>query len=219
MIFSFSFLDRFYNVCPEQARRDFVTKDYKKPFLQVAGGIDDHRALESRIKHGEGLPPGASPAAEPMVRALEARGPIQAEAAFAVDKHLHPVRFFDNDRAWLRGKYDVVQRFGARAFIGDWKTGKTKEASDQLEIGALLLMESDPAVETVTGANLWLKAGKVGQPYTFTRAEKGARWAKWVGKMNAVEKLDPDKVWDKREGPLCNWCPNRECEHFTGRNP
>ena len=212
--FSYSLLDRFYNVCPEQARRDFITKDFKKPFTQVAGGIDAHKVIEQRIKNKTPLPDDAK-SAEPCVLAMEQRGPIQAEVSLAIDRHLRPADFWDKS-VLLRGKFDAVQETRTTAFIGDWKTGKVREKEDQLELGSLMLMEAKPHLVSVFAANIWLQAGKLGTMFKFDRADKGARWAKWLGKMKKIEELDPSVVWERREGPLCNWCIVSDCVHWKG---
>lgn len=208
-------LDNFYEVCPEQCRRYYVVKDYKKVWAQTVGGTDVHKVIDSRIKNGVVLPPDAA-AAEPFIAAMEARGPINSEVSLAVDRHIRPTDFWENQPAkipWLRGKFDVVQRAADKisVFLGDWKTGKIRESPDQVEIGALLIMEKDPSVQTVTGANIWLKEKKLGTPYVFRREEKGERWAKWIGKMKAIEALDPSKVWERRESGLCGWCEVLDC--------
>lgn len=218
--FSYSFLDRFYNVCPEQARRDFITKDYKKPFVQVEGGVDAHRVLEARLKEKTPLPAELA-SAEPIVRSFE-RYKVKTEVAFAVDRWIKPCGFWGqggaDGHAWLRGKFDVVAYPSEKeALIADWKTGKVREKQDQLELGAMLLMENEPAVDRVVSVNVWLKTGRPGTPYVFERSGKSPLWLKWIQKMRAVEALNPEAEWEKRPGPLCGWCPVRTCEHHRGR--
>jgi hypothetical protein len=214
LIYSYSFLDQDRN-CPEAARQLFIIKEFKKTWT-VKGGIDDHKELEKRLKYQQPLPAPLAKA-EPLVRSLEQSGPVGAEISYAVKRDLTPTSFWDKG-AFLRGKYDVVLKWPdkQRAFIGDWKSGKVRESEDQLELGALLLMASEPQVQEVTGVNLWLQVPKLGTPYKFTRPDQGPRWAKWLARINAVEKRDPKVVWEKREGALCSYCPVKVCEHYRG---
>ena len=214
--FSYSFLSQDIT-CPEAARHLYVLRDFKNTWT-VSDGIDAHKILEQRLKSKQPLP-DALAHAEPMVQSLEkyAIEPLQVEVSYAVDRNLMPVGFWDRS-VFLRGKYDVVVRYPQehRACIADWKTGRVRESSDQLELGALLLMANDPAVDEVSGCNLWLQSSKVGTPYKFKRLEKGPLWAKWLSKIQAIEKRDPQVEWEKREGPLCAYCPVKTCNYYRG---
>jgi hypothetical protein len=212
---SYSSLSQFDN-CPEAMRQLFITRRFKKTWT-VDGGIDAHTVLEARLKKKTPLPPELAEA-EAFCASLEADGrPVECEVKFAVTHHITPTTFFHPD-AWLRGKFDIVKRDRdkRKAFIGDWKTGKRRESDEQLAIGADLLFENDPDIDTVTGVNLWLNAGGVGQPYVFTRATKSKRWAPLIKRLREIELLDPAKEWEKRDGPLCRYCPVKTCENYQG---
>ena len=212
--FSYSFLSQDEN-CPEAARHLFVLRDFKKSWT-TAEGIDIHKLLEQRLKAKQPLP-DALRHAEPMVLSIEkhADKPIEVEVSYAVDRNLQPTGFWTG---YLRGKYDVVVRYPQerRACILDWKSGKVRESSDQLELGALLLMANDPQIDQVSGVNAWLQKETIGTTYTFKRTEKGPLWAKWLARMNAIEKRDASVEWEKREGPLCAYCPVKTCTYYRG---
>jgi PD-(D/E)XK nuclease superfamily protein len=208
MIFSYSLLSQ-HASCPEAARQIFVLRNFKKTWT-VQGGIDEHKLLEDRLKAKRPLPPQLA-ASERYAQSLEKMGvPVQVEVGLAVDRDLKPVDFWAKT-AWLRGKYDVRIVAPPRALIGDWKTGKKRESPDQLELGALLTFANDPQVDVVTGVNVWLNAGGMGPPYVFKRFEP--RWAPWLKKMGMIEQADPAKEWEKKPGPLCNYCPVAVCAH------
>lgn len=215
MTFSYSFVSQDDN-CPEAARHLFVLRDFKKTW-SVDGGIDAHRLLEKRLKNKTALPQELSKA-EAFCASLENDGrPVESEVAFAVTQHITPTGFF-SATAWLRGKFDVIKRNhqARRAFIGDFKTGTVRETDVQLAIGADLLMENDPEIDTVTGTNIWLKPGKIGTPFVFTRETKSSRWAPRVKRLREIEARDPTKGWEKRDGPLCRYCPVKACENYCG---
>ena len=211
---SFTSLKQFDD-CPEAMRSIYVLKRYKKTYTPaITGGIDEHRALEQRIRYHQLLPEQIA-RAESLVRSLEQAGKIEVELSLAVARDMTPIGFWDG---WLRGKYDVVTRWSAdrRAFIGDWKTGKVREASDQLEIGAMLLMANDPAIDSVTGANLWLQTNSPGIPYTFHRRNLESLWLKWSRRMLTIESTDLSEPWERRESGLCGYCPVQDCPHYRG---
>lgn len=210
--FSYSFLEAF-DQCPEKARGTFVTRKYKRKWAAATeGGIDAHAALEARLKGKTPLPPFLE-GAEPIARSLERAGTVETEVLLGVTEWIKPHNSWG---AWLRGKFDVVVRRAPKAIIADWKTGKVREKEDQVELGALLLMETDPTIEEVTGFNIWLKTGAIGIPYRFHRDGKTARWGRWIAKIRKVEGLDPGIEWEKRPSGLCPWCPISSCEHYRG---
>ncbi len=214
--FSHSFISQDDN-CPEAARHLYALRDFKKSYT-VQGGIDTHKELERRLKTKQPLPADLA-GAEAFCQALERDGiPVEVEVSLAVTHHITPSTFF-SPAAWLRGKFDVIKRDHQKrkAFIGDWKTGRSDyEKDDQLALGADLLFENDPDIDTVTGANIWLKENKLGTPYTFTRASKSSRWAPRVKRLRDIEARDPRKEWEKRQGPLCKYCPVKTCENYQG---
>jgi hypothetical protein len=202
-----------FDVCPEQYRHLYIIKDYRKTYT-VEPGIDAHKAMEQRIRYQQPLPEPLQ-RVEPLVRSLESSGKVEVELSLAVARDMTRTGFWDG---YLRGKYDVVLRWPEqrRAFIGDWKTGKVRESSDQLEIGAMLLMANDPAIDSVTGANLWVQIMRPGSPYGFSRNRIDSLWLKWIKRIQAIEREDPAQVWERRESGLCGYCPVADCPHYHG---
>jgi len=197
-------------------RHLFILKDFKKTWT-VKGGIDAHRLLEGRLKKHAPLPPELQ-GAEAFCQSLEADGtPVECEVSLAVTHEIEPTSFW-HPTAWLRGKFDVIKRNPdkRKAFIGDWKTGKRRESDEQLAIGADMLMATDQSIDTVTGANIWLSDGGLGTPYVFTRQEKSKRWAPLIKRLREIEARNPAHEWEKREGPLCRYCPVKTCSNYCG---
>ena len=224
MIFSYTFLNTYGDICPEMCRRLYVLKDVKKTFSQKQdAGIDAHAVMDRHIRMGDSVPPELEFAAG-LVSALRAHAEVSSEVALAVDRALAPGRFLEKGSwmPWLRGKFDAVALGRAdgpsadAAALAEWKTGKVRESGDQLEIGALLLMARHPRIQKVTGFNVWVGARRVGQPFTFLRTQAGTLWAKWIRRMQEIEQKDATRAWEKRESPLCAYCPVRECENWMG---
>lgn len=211
--------------CPEMVRSTTITKRFKKHFTkELTTGVDQHTAIEHRVKHRTPLPPEHY-RFEPIVASFEALGPIEAELPLAVNHRCEPVGFWGASgighqiSPWVRGKYDVVVRRHSerRALIGDWKSGRADyEKELQLEIGALLLMWNDPEIDTVAGLNVYLKTGKPGRSYVFRRDEISPRTARLIKRTREIDARNTQQVWEKRPGPLCPWCPVADCENFKG---
>jgi hypothetical protein len=212
--YSYSFLDQDRN-CPEAARHLFILKDFKKTYT-VAGGIDDHRELEKHLRNGAPLPPELAHVA-PMANSFRNSG-VEVEVAYAVDRDLKPINFW-HENVFIRGKYDIVRHWPEtrHAFLGDWKSGKIRESSDQLELGALLMTARYPTIERVTGVNVWINSGpKLGTPYEFRTEENGPRWAKWLKRIAEIEQRDAAVEWERRESGLCAYCPVKVCPNYRG---
>ena len=201
-----------FDQCPEQHRHIYMLKTYKK--APYDPGVDIHKLMEARFRYSQPLPPELAHV-EPMAQSLIAQGKPECEVSLGIDRDLKPAKSYD---AWLRGKWDVILRWPdrARAFVGDWKSGKIRETADQLEIGALLLFAADAKIEEVHGANLWIGNGKaqLGIPYHFKRTD--SRWPKWIARMTTIEKLNPNEPWEMRESALCGWCPVAVCPNYKG---
>lgn len=206
-----------FDTCPEQMRHLYIVKKFKKSWTpEKDGGIDAHAVLEQRIKLQRPLPSELA-SAEALVASFERMGSVEAEVSLAVNRDLKPTAFFDKN-VWFRGKYDVVLSWPekARAFIGDWKTGKVRESSEQIERGALLFLRSFSWAKTVAGANIWLQTGKPGTLYKFRREDADHRWAKLIKKMLDIEALDEKVSWERKASPLCPYCPVADCPNYRG---
>ncbi len=184
----------------------------------MLNGTDVHAVLEKRIKEKAPAPIG-----EPFVQAFERQGAVEAEVALAVNHWLKPISFWGGNgighqtEPLIRGKFDVVITQGSSAIYADWKTGKPYENNElQFRIGALLLFAARPELQQVTGFNVWLKTGKLGQPYVFKRTETSPQWAALIKQMRTIEARDPKVEWEKQPGPLCKFCPVRSCVAYQG---
>lgn len=223
MIFSYTLL-RDYGNCPEAVRQITILKNYKKTFTgDMLNGTDVHNVLEKRIKNGPGIYKAEFEFGDKVVHAFEKRGTVEAEVPLAVNRWLQPISFWGESGVGakidplIRGKFDVVVTSGDAVVYADWKTGKPYENNEmQFRIGALLLFAARPAVQQVTGLNVWLKTGKLGQPYVFTRERASIEWAPLMKKMAEIDARKTDVEWEKQDGPLCSYCPVKSCNFYRG---
>jgi len=222
MIFSYTLI-RDYNNCPEAVRQITILKAFKKTFTgDMLNGTDAHKVLEARIKSRAPLPATVADA-EKFVAAFERQGTVEAEIPLAVNHWIEPISFWGGSgighqtEPLIRGKFDVVVTHGDSAIYADWKTGKPYENNElQFRIGALLLFANRPDLQQVTGLNVWLRTGALGQPYVFKREETSPHWATLLKKMKEIEARDPKVGWEKQSGPLCSYCPVKTCENYRG---
>ncbi len=205
LVYSYSLLNNYANVCPHQTYRRYVKKDQK--FVetpQMKWGNDVHSAMEFRLG-GKPLPPGMQQW-EPLVAPLAARSAV-AEQKLGITRTAKPCGFFD-DPVWFRGKIDVTLLEGTTACIVDFKTGNSSyEDPFELETNALLLHARHPHLKQIKGFYVWLKENRVGKPYDLDT--NGA----WHRVCELVDRFEADKTFEKRKSGLCGYCSVGDCEH------
>jgi hypothetical protein len=211
LVYSYTLLNNYANVCPHQTYRRYVKKD--QPFVETEAmkwGNAVHTALEYRLG-GKPLPPDMQQW-EPIVAAFDGRG-ATAEQKLGMTRGCAPCDFFEN-LVFFRGKIDVTIINGTTALIADYKTGSsTYESSFELETNALLLHAKHPHLARIVGFYIWLKEGRVGQQYDLS--DTNGTWAK-VSRL--VAQFEADTAWEKRKSGLCGYCSVEDCEnHFVAR--
>lgn len=210
LVYSYTLLDTFENVCPHQAYRRYVKKDIKYVESGAARwGNQVHTALEYRLG-GKPLPPEMQQW-EPLVEPLASRK-ATAEQKLGITKGANPCGFFD-DGVWFRGKIDVTLIEGETAYINDWKTGKSSyESPFELETNALLLHARYPHLKKIVGSYTWLAENRIGQMYDLS--DTNAAWHRVCDLVDKFEIASGDSGgWEKRRSGLCGWCDVLDCEH------
>jgi hypothetical protein len=216
VVYSYSLLNNYANVCPHQTWRRYVKKDL--PYVESAAmkyGNAVHTAMEYRLG-GKPLPPEMQQW-EPIVAAFDGRG-AKAEQKLGITREGKPCGFFD-DGVWFRGKIDVTLMEGNTAVIADFKTGSSNyESSFELETNALLFNCLHPHLTRIAGFYIWLKEGRIGQKYDLS--DTNSTWQKVSKLVAEIEGLPRDSGagWEKRKSGLCGWCAVGDCEHhFVAR--
>lgn len=214
LIFSYTMLNNYANVCPHQTYRRYVKKD--QPYVEskeMKWGNKVHSAMEYRLG-GKPLPPDMQQW-EPIVAAFDGRG-ATAEQKLGIRRNGSPCGFFD-DGVWFRGKIDVTIIQGTTAVIADYKTGSSSyETSFELETNALLLNLRHPHITRIGGFYIWLKEGRVGQKYDLSNTAD--TWKKLTEIVTLFKTDLTTGTWEKRKSGLCGYCSVEDCEnHFVAR--
>lgn len=215
IVYSYTMLNTYDNVCPYQMFRRYVKKDI--PFVEtpeMRRGTEIHTAMEHRVG-GKPLPPDMRHW-EPIVAALDGRN-AKAELKLGITNEGKPTGFFDKD-VWCRGKADVVMIQNSNAFLIDWKSGGSKyESSFEIEMQAMMLKAANPYLVRISGCYAWLKEDRMGTVYDLS--DFSSTWAKV---NNIAERIQDDMAsgeWEKKKSGLCPWCPCTDCEHHPKRKP
>jgi len=96
----------------------------------------------------------------------------------------------------------------------DYKTSKSARYADkqQLDLVAAAIFAHFPKVKRVKSALLFVVSKE------FVRAEhvadlKEAYLNKFVPDLDRIEAAIENGVWNPVTGPLCRFCPVKQCEH------
>lgn len=208
---SYSSLNTFTN-CPRQYQLTKVTgKLVQQETEQMRWGTEVHKHLENRVVEHTPLPDYLNHL-EPLVMKLMSKGEVTAETKRAIDNEFQPCGWEDRS-AWCRGIVDVSRRTGKTKWVGDWKTGRRRQDSDQLMLFAALEMHHDPTIEEVTTSFIWLKEKKLDTAY-YKRDQLTAIWNHFMPKVIRLETAFEKDHWPARPSGLCGWCPatKQHCE-------
>lgn len=212
---SYTHVDTFDN-CPHQYWWKFIQKNKEPATEEMLEGRRVHDALEKRVAANVQLPPAYSkwdPLAASIVNmARKTGGEIRTEMKVGVDRDLKPCDFFAKD-VYARGALDVSVLWPNSMYIGDWKTGKTREKDFQVNIFAFFGFLTFPKINTITACNIWLATNKIGEPYIYDRADLPRIWSEIYLKLAAMEHAAATDTWAKRQSPLCAYCPVLSCEN------
>ena len=212
---SYSSLKTFQQ-CPKKYYHTKVAKDVTEPDTTATlYGKSVHTAAEEFIRDDKPLPPQYA-YMQPMLETLKAiPGDKLCEVKLGLTKDLKACDFAAQN-VWWRGIADlvVINREAGVAHSVDYKTSKSARYADakQLDLVACGLFAKYPEIRKVKSALLFVVSKE------FVKADHHAEMiekyieapAQDVARIEAA--LD-NGVWNPKEGPLCKFCPVKQCEY------
>lgn len=202
-----------YDTCPRRFHETKILKNYIEPESdEIRWGNLVHKAAENRILTGEELP-DTMKAFRPILQQIaNAPGEKFPELKLAVNTDLEYVGF-DSEDAWSRGVTDIAIINGSKGFAGDYKTGKIKPKSRQLDLMAVLMFAAFPQLEVVSTAFLWLQFKKT-TPKMIQRTDSEQIWDTFRQDIAQMEWSERNNAWPAKKSGLCKaWCPVETCPH------
>jgi CRISPR/Cas system-associated exonuclease Cas4 (RecB family) len=232
---SFSRWDK-HAQCPLKARLSFIDKLKEPSSPQMERGAKIGEAAEQYVKGlipASPLPPELERFAEEfkMLRKRYAKKNHDGVVVEETWTFKSPAQGWaettwdDWNNAWLRVKTDVAFTEGKDTLvIWDWKTGKYREDSEnvekymfQLELYALAALLKFPKVKKVKVRLAFLDAGVFhppdGQEPEYTPADVPRLKALWVKRTNAML---VDTIFPARPNQYCKWCWFRKANAANG---
>lgn len=215
---SYSSLNLFKQ-CPHKYYRLRVVKDVVDPPAEHLNyGLEVHKAAEEYIRDGKEIPKKYEFIKEHLDRLNHMKGDKLCEHKLGLTRNLEPCGFFDKE-VWWRGVADLLIINGDKAYVIDYKTGKSSKYADtqQLEILSLALFKHFPQVKKVKAGLLFVVADDLIKA-NYEQDNQGVYWSKWLEDTKRLEAAISNNVWNKKPNFSCrSWCAVTDCEH-NGRN-
>lgn len=204
---------RNYETCPRRSYHYDILKDIvEEESDQLKAGNDLHKAFDSRISKGTGLPLGLMHH-EPLLEAIvKAPGDTHSEQKLALTSSFAPVGYFGRN-VWFRTVIDAAKVQGTGATVFDWKTGKPSNDLTQLSLMAVTLFHHMPKLERVKAALLFVNHG-TSEKATYTRADVTPIWSEILPRVKRLEKAREEDDYPPRPSGLCKkYCNVQTCEY------
>ena len=212
---SFSSLSS-YETCPLRYYLTRVAEDrvVEPESEAIIWGNFVHEALEEYLRDGKALPKTISNLQSLVDKLTSKKGELLVEQKMGVTENLESCDFFSKD-CWYRGIVDVAIVNKNKAVILDWKTGKRKLNSDQLDLFAGLVFAHYPDVTDVVTGFVWLKDNKV-DTQRYSRDDIRKIWMNFIPRVERLQRSYSEDKWLPKPSGLCrNWCPvgKSRCDH------
>ncbi len=205
-----------FKQCPHKYYRLRVKKDIVEPESEAMRyGTEVHKAAEDFIKSDVPIPDKYAFIRGPLNTLKEKEGEKLCEYRMGLTYKMQPCDFFAKD-VWWRGIADLIVLQPDRAWVVDYKTGKSSKYADtkQLELMALSIFKHFPQVKKVKAGLLFVVAND------FVKADFHVRdefvmWRPWFEDTERLEKAFELDVWNPRPNFTCKgWCPVTDCTHW-----
>lgn len=195
------------------------------PYVQTDAakwGDKVHKALEHRIGPGK-IPLPSNMAhlekfALPVIAAEAGGAKLELEQKLGIDRSWEPTTYFGQG-VWCRSIGDWLAEKGRKGILGDWKTGKPKTASGQLDLSSAVIMAHKPYLVEVTTTFIWIGEHKAPPTTkTITREELPAIRASFLPRVKAMTDAVDNNRFIKKPSGLCGYCSvgRSNCEHWRG---
>lgn len=204
-----------FETCPRQYK--LLKIDKVVPFKEteaIKHGNEVHKALELRLKDKVPLPEKYMQY-ESIAAKLDKPG-VFVEQELALTRNLVPCGWWDKS-CWTRGKIDVGVKNGGAVLLGDYKTGKVKPESSQLELFAAMKMSEDKTITRAKTMFIWLAHGKT-TVQDVHRDDVPTIWSNFMARVNRLDNAYQQDKWPAKPSGLCaKWCAvgKKHCE-FCG---
>jgi CRISPR/Cas system-associated exonuclease Cas4 (RecB family) len=174
-----------------------------------------HKEMEEGIRDGKELSSEVANM-KPLVEAIRRQPIVQVEQKQALSEDRKPLPDFFDKQTWVRVIWDVMafDQSQVVGFIGDFKSGRVRPDSDQLQLFAAAAFDTIPTLERVTSSFIFMEHNKFTQE-TYERKQAPHIWQKFGEEVHEIEHSMETGEWTPRPGHHCKYCPvpKSHCPH------
>lgn len=211
-----------YELCPKKYYHLYVlpkdhpdkVKDSDSSFS--ADGKIIHDAMKARVIDGKVLPLNLRYLEPIAKRFADAPGEKHGEMKLAINRNYEPRDYFAPD-VFVRVVIDLTIVQGETAIVIDWKTGKVKDDPTQMALNAAVLSRWMPEIGLFKTLFVWLQSSNL-TPKNYTVSKFQAVWNDLLPRVAKIEEARKTTTFPAKEGPLCGWCPVKQCPHYKDRS-
>lgn len=212
---SFSALGAF-ETCPWRYFLTKIEKSIKEPETEATRwGKEVHKHFELRVVDAKPLPNILANWNPTLDKIMAGPGIKSAERQYCLNEHLKPTSWFAKD-AWCRAVIDLEILNGEKGAALDWKTGKKKPGSDQLELFAAVMFHHHEELQECNTGFFWMQEKQPFDTSAYHRNQLSDIWGNWMPRVQRLQDAVDKQRWPKRPSGLCRaWCPvgRAKCEH------
>jgi len=193
-----------YQTCPFRYKVTRVTKEIVEPETEaLRWGKLAHKALEDRVKDGVALQDGMEKWEKyaRLADKMKAIATVETERQIALDENLVPVDYWSKD-AWVRGVVDLAIKGSQVIGIWDYKTGKIRDASEQLKLFACFAFALYPEAREVHTQYIWLNHDKI-TGCSYRREDLPVLWGAFEATVARLALSYATNNWPTKPSGLC----------------
>ncbi len=216
---SWSRLDCFEK-CPKQFYHKNIKKDFKDDGNNPAfiKGNRIHAKLENGLKSGV-----IDPEVKSLAHTIHSLRGVEweykgVEDDYAFTDTLQKTRWNDWKGCWVRIKMDFIGIKDGVAVVIDWKTGKNRGYSEQLDLYAAAAFQAHSDVDEVRSTYNFVEETqeKRIEKATYKRHELDSIWQKFGERAELIEIANERNEWPAKQNFGCKWCPVKTCKYQGG---
>lgn len=220
-----------YKTCPRKYYAERVSKEI--PYLESEAqryGTELHQAAEEYIRDGKPLDPRFGFMLPILDKLASKPGVFHCEMKLGLKKEgdrYVSCEFFDKE-VWFRGVADLVILCGDKAYIVDYKTGKSSRYADttQLDLMAASIFIKYPQIKKIYAALIFVvlitREGMTEDDWfiraNYDRDQALAVFSKLYPHLEQRRVSYDTGVFNPNPNGLCKaWCAVSSCPHHGGR--
>lgn len=210
-----------FKQCPKKYYHLKVAKDVKDVSSSAMYyGNEVHRAAEHYVKKGTPIPTKFKFIKKTLDSLNNIQGEKHCEIRMALakeDGEYVPTTFFA-DNVWWRGIADLLIVDDDKAYLVDYKTGKSAKYADtkQLDLLAGATFTHYPEIKSIKSALAYVVSNEFVQK-KHTSDMRKSYLTVFDDELERLDSAEENEVWNAIDGPLCAYCPVTKCEHNRRR--